>query len=540
MTSIPHINLGEHHGDTDVPIDQAQVVEEFIHEDANVLMSHFRETYQHIITNVRKPNVLIIGFCGAGKSSIINTVFGKDVAQEGAGKPMTQHFEKHSPANKPIVIYDSKGIEAGMHFDEFMEDTEMFFKNQSKEKGVENIGSVIHLVWYVINSAAARFQDFEERICKELFADLPIVFLLNKSDISTDEQKDELRRIIYDMHLPNCLGVFETCTSKYAELKRVDECPKCGDQDIVIYRRKQIALCEHCGVETPLTASTGLSQVMEVTINELPAIAREAFIAAQNVSFRLKDKRASKVIVEFYDEQTHCFTPSQLLLAIAKMLTRLSFLWEFREHGHLYGAHIAKDLIKGFSFRDKLFLFMHKNKHQRLRATAIGIIWNRCVRNLAKKLLAESVENHSVDENWTKMMEETFSDLCEECVDELEERLEDGGLERVLNEEMPGDDHITVAPERSTPVHSASEESDEEADSPEKTRRGSKPRLKEKSKDKESGGRHTRRKSGTSHSHHRTHSSKHKKEDEYHKKRRGSNKDELKTPTRSKTPELLK
>merc|ERR1711974_353183 len=41
------------------------------------------------------------------------------------------------------------------------------------------------------------------------------------------------------------------------------------------------------------------------------------------------------------------------------------------------------DAVGHLSLRDKIFLFIHKNKHQRLRSTAIGIIWNSCVRELA-------------------------------------------------------------------------------------------------------------------------------------------------------------
>lgn len=65
-------------------------------------------------------------------------------------------------------------------------------------------------------------------------------------------------------------------------------------------------------------------------------------------------------------------------------LLRLSIVWEFRDHGHLLATHIARDMMSDFSIRDKVFLFVHKNKHQKNRATAIGIIWNRSVRLLAK------------------------------------------------------------------------------------------------------------------------------------------------------------
>lgn len=73
-----------------------------------------------------------------------------------------------------------------------------------------------------------------------------------------------------------------------------------------------------------------------------------------------------------------------VFLRYVYLCRRLSLVWDFRDHGHLYATHIAKDMMSTFSLRDKIFLFVHKNKHQKNRATAIGVIWNRSVRELAK------------------------------------------------------------------------------------------------------------------------------------------------------------
>jgi predicted GTPase len=58
--------------------------------------------------------VLLLGRTKAGKSSFINCFLGKEVAQTGGGKPITQFFTEYRDENGkyPIAIYDSKGIEA--------------------------------------------------------------------------------------------------------------------------------------------------------------------------------------------------------------------------------------------------------------------------------------------------------------------------------------------------------------------------------------------------------------------------------------------
>ena len=54
-------------------------------------------------------NVLIAGKTGAGKSTLINAVFGKEVAVTGSGRPVTQHVEKFTKDN--FSIFDTKGLE---------------------------------------------------------------------------------------------------------------------------------------------------------------------------------------------------------------------------------------------------------------------------------------------------------------------------------------------------------------------------------------------------------------------------------------------
>lgn len=195
-------------------------------------------------------------------SSIINSIFGSDIAAEGAGRPITQNFTKYCPDTQPIVLYDSKGLEVGMQFDEFKQSTLEFFAkneddvhethlNKNYEGGAEGLEKKVHLVWYVINAASGRVEDFEEKVCRELFGRLPIIFLLNKADIATEEQKASLRDVVNEMELPNCLGVFDCVTSKYELEKAPEVCMKCGSPNLLISQRNKVGNCENCGSKTP-------------------------------------------------------------------------------------------------------------------------------------------------------------------------------------------------------------------------------------------------------------------------------------------------
>ena len=127
----------------------------------------------------------------------MNKVFGRSVAQTGSGVPITQHFDRYELEDEQVVIYDSKGLEVGEH-DNFIRTTAEFL-----EKGE---GKDIHVVWYIINSAGSRFQPFEGDVCKSLFNNLPIIFILNKADLSAKTDREQLRQSILALSLGNCIG----------------------------------------------------------------------------------------------------------------------------------------------------------------------------------------------------------------------------------------------------------------------------------------------------------------------------------------------
>lgn len=261
-----------------------------------------------------KPNVLVAGCTGAGKSTLINRVFGRSVAQTGTGVPVTQHFARYELDNESVVIYDSKGLEVGDHAD-FIRTTQEFLlpsneaidskkgRRAGSDSGSDDAPSThIHVVWYIINSAGSRFQPFEGDVCKSLFNKLPIIFILNKADLSSTPDREGLRRTIMELNLGNCIGIIDTiCTPSLSALKIPDVCPSCGSDDIDIKRKRKLMECEDCHHEESLVVETGLGVLVKRTMDALPALARDRFVAAQRVSMHMKNVTARKIITEYHD-----------------------------------------------------------------------------------------------------------------------------------------------------------------------------------------------------------------------------------------------
>ena len=243
-------------------------IENLMHNDAEDLREHFKAAFDQVQSTHKRPRVLIAGSAGAGKSSIINTVFGAEIAQEGAGRPITQHFHRYEPEGMPIILYDSKGLEVGMALEEFISSTRDYFSHpeetkEEEENSLENsIEQRVDVVWYIVNSAAARFQDFEEHICRQLFVDIPIIFILNKADISTTEQRAALRQVIDKLQLSNCLGVYDCVTQKYTT-RALNNCEECGSDDLIVYRKQKVGICEDCGHSTSTQISSGIENILK-------------------------------------------------------------------------------------------------------------------------------------------------------------------------------------------------------------------------------------------------------------------------------------
>lgn len=69
------------------------------------------EILQKEYKNMGHVNIIVAGKTGVGKSTLINAVFGKKIAQTGTGRPVTQEIKEITLRNYPLRIYDTVGLE---------------------------------------------------------------------------------------------------------------------------------------------------------------------------------------------------------------------------------------------------------------------------------------------------------------------------------------------------------------------------------------------------------------------------------------------
>lgn len=219
--------------------------------NADELSTKLLETFNEFQKNVKKPHILIAGPTRVGKSSLINKIFGEEIAKAEISTPVTEKVEKYEKEKIGVILYDSPGCEIG--------NIERF------EREVLNIKEPINLVWYCIN-AIANIEDNDIETIKKFI-----------------ERKKEKG---WDVSV-----VFTNCDRADEErIKNSKEAIKKHFNDIDIYITSSKS--EH------KIFKEEFERLIKDAIKKLPDILRDAFISAQKISLDEKWNRAHGAILQ--------------------------------------------------------------------------------------------------------------------------------------------------------------------------------------------------------------------------------------------------
>ena len=75
---------------------------------------NYDECYEQLKKEIKKPNILVCGGTGVGKSSLINDIFNVEVAEVGNNaEAQTRGVKQYTSDKSTINLFDTEGYEIG-------------------------------------------------------------------------------------------------------------------------------------------------------------------------------------------------------------------------------------------------------------------------------------------------------------------------------------------------------------------------------------------------------------------------------------------
>lgn len=215
-----------------------------------------------------KLNIMIVGKTGVGKSTLLNSLFGENLALTGSGEPITEKIHKFETEDFPISIYDTPGMELDGKYSAENLLHEITGQIQ-KMMQCNDIEQAIHCVLYCINAASSRIEkaemDFLQKLTESTSqCNTPVILVLTQA--FSEKKTGEMTAMIRNIRLPI--------------------------RGIVPVLAKDYIISE----DFPTIKSYGLDKLVDVMSDVLPEAVRDTFVAIQIVNLDAKHASAKKTV----------------------------------------------------------------------------------------------------------------------------------------------------------------------------------------------------------------------------------------------------
>ena len=216
--------------------------------------------------NMTKLNIMVMGKTGAGKSTLINNVFSRNLAQTGVGKPVTQSIRKYEIEDFPLAIYDTPGLELGGEnsIEELLKEA----KEVLSKGAMRGISETIHCIWYCVSTPSHRFEEAEVEFIKKFLDEanvfcVPVIIVLTQSS-----SKKDAKALLSEIEKEN-LGVVQIVPVLAADVDIDDEF---------------------------VVKAYGMDTLIDIVNNVIPEALRNTLAAVQKANLKMKKRKANAIV----------------------------------------------------------------------------------------------------------------------------------------------------------------------------------------------------------------------------------------------------
>ncbi|HEU5484026.1 MAG TPA: DUF697 domain-containing protein [Microlunatus sp.] len=224
----------------------------------------FRGEFERQNEALGRFNLALFGKTGVGKSTLVNAIFGEEVARTGIGEPVTKGSHLYLDKVGHLGIVDTQGVEIGRDDREILRDLDKVIKESRKLP----LSEQIHVAWYCVRGMDRRFEDTEADFIRRLDElGLPVIMVFTQ--------------------VPRRNGQYHPDAVKLAEGVIARSLPIESGRPFMTYAKPD----EFAGHE-----AYGLQEVLDATFRCAPEGVHGALTAAQEIDLSRKASEAQKVI----------------------------------------------------------------------------------------------------------------------------------------------------------------------------------------------------------------------------------------------------
>ena len=224
----------------------------------------FRAEYDKQNAALGRFNLAIFGKTGVGKSTLINAIFGEEVARTGIGEPVTRGSHLYVDKIGHLGIVDTQGLEVGKDNKEILSELNKAMGQMRKLP----LSEQIHVAWYCIRGMDRRFEEAEADFIRRLDEmGLPVILVLTQ--------------------VPYRDGQYHPDALMLAEQIMAKRLPLAGGRPFLTFAKAD-----------PFTGQPayGLREVLDATFQVAPLGVHGALVTAQEIDQDRKEAEAKKYI----------------------------------------------------------------------------------------------------------------------------------------------------------------------------------------------------------------------------------------------------